>query len=485
MLKRRFSLLLGLVLLCACLCLFTGCSKKEKGVGRYEITAEYFPENSSLRATAKVTFENVMDSEIDVLKFQIYPNAYRKDAVYHPIAKDYLKAGYYNGESYGEMMISSVHGAKNWEITGEDENILSVFLERSLFTGDKVVIDIAYTLKLAKVNHRTGVTQKTVNLGNFYPILCGTQNGGFTETVYYSHGQPFFFESADYTLTLTTPKDYTVACSGELTKEQMLESKIKRVYTGTQMRDFAVCLSKEFILSKAQVGGTEICYYHYVDAEPKFTLAIIVNAFSCYQNAFGKYPYATFSVAETGYCQQVAEYTGLAFLSDSLLPREKPYTIARATALGWWRSVVGSDTLQNAWQSDGLAEYSTLLFFEKHGEYGVERDRAVAEYLKEYRSYYDVYGSVLGRTDTRMTRGLGEYASEHEYNCIVKNKTVIMLDTLRKSVGDKKFFSSLKRYYENNRFQRASIGDFITAFEKSGVSVSGFFDGFLSGKGIL
>ena len=485
MFKKWFTLLLCVAIICGFSWLGYGCSKKSYGVGRYEITAEYFPENLSLRGTEKVTFENHLDSEVEVLKFQIYPNAYRRNATVSPLSEEYKATGYYAGESYGEIIISSVHGAKDWEITGVDKNILSVFLERSLYPGDKVVLDIAFTVKLAKVNHRLGVTEKTVNLGNFYPILCGVKNGGFAETVYHSKGDPFYFDVADYTLTVTTPKDYFVASSGELIKEQMLESKIKRVYTGMQTRDFALVLSKAYARSTAQAGNTQIHYYHYADEKPQNALSCIVNAVTCFKNLFGDYPYFVFTVAQTGYCKGVADYTGLLFLSDSLSAEETTRAIVYGVAKSWWKAVVGSDTLENSWQSDGLSAYSTLVFFEKHGEYGVDKERSVAEYLKEYRAYYDIYGSVLGRTDTRMIRTLDEYENEHEYNCIAKYKTVIMLDTLRKSVGDKKFFSALKRYYEDNAFTTASVGEFISAFEKSGVAVAGFFDGFLSGKGIL
>jgi aminopeptidase N len=60
-----------------------------------------------------------------------------------------------------------------------------------------------------------------------------------------------------------------------------------------------------------------------------------------------------------------------------------------------------------------------------------------------------------------------------------------MFDTLRKSVGDKKFFAGLKRYYKDNRFKIATPEDLIGAFERAGMDVSGFFDSFLNGKAIL
>ena len=78
-----------------------------------------------------------------------------------------------------------------------------------------------------------------------------------------------------------------------------------------------------------------------------------------------------------------------------------------------------------------------------------------------------------------------EYLSEYEYKCLARDKAVVMLDSLRKSIGDEKFFASLKRYYRENEHRQTATGDLIASFEKTGVDVGGFFDGFLSGKGIL
>ena len=104
-----------LILVCTALSAITlsGCKKEENVHSRYEIIAEYVPENRTLTGTAKVTFENGTDSEFSVLKFQLYPNAYRKDALYAPVSTAYRSSAYYNGDSYGEMVISSVHGSKN------------------------------------------------------------------------------------------------------------------------------------------------------------------------------------------------------------------------------------------------------------------------------------------------------------------------------------------------------------------------------------
>ena len=99
--------------------------------------------------------------------------------------------------------------------------------------------------------------------------------------------------------------------------------------------------------------------------------------------------------------------------------------------------------------------------------------------------FYDVYGSVLGRADTRMSRSLKDFISDYEYKCIAYDKSLLMWDTLRKSVGDKKFAEGLRRYYSTCRFKTATPQDLIGCFERSGLDVDGFFESFLEGKAVL
>lgn len=464
---------------------FSSCKKQEKVGSRYEITAEYLPQNGTLAGTAKVTFENCSEREISVLKFQLYPNAYRKDAIFKPVSKACESQAYYEGESYGEMVISSVNGAKNWEVMGEDENILYAYLPQSLFPGDKTVLDIGFMVKLAKVNHRTGITKKTVNLGNFYPVLCGEKNGGFYECAYYENGDPFYRDIADYKVHMKLPKEYALVSTGEIIGERTLESKKEYTLSATNVRDFALVVSEHFKTLQEEVNGKTVSYCYYADKEPEKSLAVAVESFAFFEDTFGEYPYANFSIAETGFCQGSMEYPTLAIISDSIIETERVRAIAHETAHQWWGAVVGNDQTENAWQDEGLAEYSALCFFENYEKYAVSKDTAVAEALKEYRSYYDVYGSVLGRTDTAMQRHLKDFISDYEYKCLSYDKPIVMFDTLRKSVGDKKFFAGLKKYYKENRFSIALPESLIGAFERTGLDVNGFFESFISGKAIL
>ncbi len=484
MLRKAFAVLLaGCALFSLAGC--SSCKDEVKISTKYEIVAEYAPENRTLAGAVKVTFENTTDEELSLLKFNLYPNAYRKGALYAPVSPTYAEEAYYHGESYGEMVISSVNGCKAWEVLGEDENILYVDLERSLYPEDSVVLDIGFMTKLAEVNHRTGVTEHTVNLGNCFPVLCGFKKGGFYECVYYSDGDPFYSDCADYKMTLTLPKEYLAAGTGEITSEKSLESKKAYTMYATNVRDFALTLSKEYRILRKEVGNTRLFYYYYADETPDKTLAAVEESFAYFESAFGAYPYATYTVAETGFCMGGMEYPALSMLSARLEGEERIRAVVHETAHQWWGCVVGSDQTENAWQDEGLAEYSAWLFFDDYEKYGFSREKLVADALREYRSYYDVYGSVLGRADTRMTRHLKEYLSDYEYRCITYDKGSILFDTVRKSVGESKFSSALKKYYKSGKFTIASVGTLVGSFEKAGVDVGGLFDGFLNGKGVL
>ncbi len=476
---------LALVLFSGCGRGCNGCGESAEAYSRYEITVEYVPESGTLTGTEKITFENKTDNALSTLKFQLYPNAYRKDALYRPVDTALFGDAYYAGDSYGEMVVSSVNGAKSWEVMGEDENILYVHLEKPLYPEDTIVLDIAFMARLAKVNHRTGITERSVNLGNFFPLLCGIKEDTFYETVYYAQGDPFYSDCADFTVTVKVPKEYEVAASGETTAKRVLESKKEYTMSLTNARDFALVLSDRFSVLEGEVGDTKVYYYCYDKTDADAYLALACTALAYYEDTFGEYPYPVYTVVQTGFCMGGMEYPALTLLSDTLTWEEGVRVLAHETAHQWWYAVVGSDQIENAWQDEGLSEYSAITFLEGRDEYGVLREQAVTDALREYRAYYDVYGSVLGRTDTAMKRHLRDYISGYEYKCLAYDKSVVMFDTLRKSVGDKAFFEGLKKYYKENRFRIVGEGALVSAFERAGVDAQGYFDSFLLGKAIL
>ena len=482
---KRFICILLIVCAAAASLTLTACGKKDVKVSAYDILAIYDSESRSVTGTVDFTYYNSTDNEIGDLKFNLYGNAYREGATYTPVSQSYANKAYYAGTSYGSMSVEGVENCQAWNVGGEDENILTVTLLTPVYPEESVNIKISYKLVLAKVNHRTGVTENAVNLGNFYPVLCAYTREGFTECPYYYCGDPFVSECANYRVPVDLPAGYVAATSGKLEKESAAADRKKCTYTLENARDFAMVLSDKFEVVTQKVGGVEVSYYYYKDTNPQVSLSAACDSVKFFSGAFGNYVYPTLCVVQTGFCYGGMEYPALTMISDELAADDNIYTIVHENAHQWWYAMVGSDQINCGWQDEGLAEYSTLMFFENHPTYGYTRTGIIGSATKAYRAYYSVYNQIFGEADTSMNRHLKDFESEYEYTNIAYNKGLILFDMLRQSIGDEKFGAGLKKYFADNLYKVASYEDMCGCFIGAGADLEGFFASFTEGKIVI
>ena len=247
----------------------SACNGNENKLSRYEIYASYDESAGTVTGSVKLDFYNDTDNELSDLKFNLYGNAFREGAKFKPVSDTYKTRAYYAGESYGKMEISGVENCAGWNVGGEDENTLTVNLLTPIYPEETVTVTINYTLTLAKVNHRTGITARTVNLGNFYPILCAYTSEGFLECPYYYCGDPFVSECANYSVTIDLPPEYIAASSGKLVSESETDGRKKCTYTLENARDFAFVLSKDFKVVSDDADGVSVNYYYINDENPQ------------------------------------------------------------------------------------------------------------------------------------------------------------------------------------------------------------------------
>lgn len=482
---KKFLALLIAVCALVSVTAITACKKQKINTTCYDIFAIYDEAESALTGTAKVDFYNDTDNEIVDLKFNMYGNAFREGAKFAPVSDTYKNKAYYAGESYGGMEITNVENCAGWNVAGEDENILVVTLLNSVFPEETVTVTISYTLRLAKVNHRTGVSQTAVNLGNFYPVLCAYSSGGFVECNYYTCGDPFVSETANYKVTLDYPAAYTAVTSGQTVSERVDGERKKCEYELNGARDFAIVLSDNFKKAEGAVGNIKVNYYYTDDKNAEKSLAAAVESLAYFIDTFGDYAYPAYSVVQTGFCYGGMEYPALSMIAHGMDEDGNAYTIVHETAHQWWYAMVGSDQLNSPWQDEGLAEYSTVMFFETHPDYGYTRTGIVKQATSAYRAFFTVYSQLQGSVDTSMNRALGKYSGEFEYNNISYNKGLILFETLRNSIGDEAFVRTLKDYFKAYSGKIATADDICGCFLKCGTDVEGLFKAFLEGKVII
>lgn len=481
--KRIGCIVLLVAMLSGCVFGGIGCAKQVKERTMYEVVVEYKPLDNALTGTVKMDFYNHSEMELDCLQLQLYPNAYRKGAIYSQIGYDATTEAYYAGESYGEISISSVLGCTSFTVGGEDKNLLYAQLDKPLAPNERITLDIGFSTRLAEVNASLGLTKSTVNFAGAFPTACTLTENGFYECVPSDVGQAAVADCADYSVRLTLPREYFLACAGEVVEEKTLESKKQYTISATNMRDFTFSLSTSYAAIEGYTGKTRVGYYYENDERKEEMLALAIKAVEYYSSIFGEYPHKRLALLQTNIVQDAVDYAGVCMLSKGLSKDALVWSVLTKTAAQWWYSSVGANRVENAWLVDGLSAYSAALFLEAHPEYERTKKEIVFDARKEYDEYRDAYRKALGWVDTRMNRPLSTFLNAYEYRCISEHKAVVMLSELEKAVGSKRLLSSLRKYYAENLYGSATPAHLAGAFERNGLAVAGFLESYWAGKG--
>ncbi|MBP3619993.1 MAG: M1 family metallopeptidase [Clostridia bacterium] len=464
-----------------------GCENGETKLDCYHIEAVYDESEKSLSCKQTVEYVNNSDNAIDNISFFVYANAFAQGE--NVVSSAYKSKAYPNGESFGNMQFHSLEVAGEMvEVQMKNDAILIVPLNKQLFPQESVLIDMNYTIMLANINHRLGYGNNAVNFGNFFPIACVYVEGsGFVENSFATNGDPFYSNISNFEVNLTCDKDFIVAASGHKTNEVQKDSIKQHTFSAKKVRDFALVISKKYELVSQEVEGVVVNYFYYDDKDATEHLQTGVDALKTFKEVFGNYPYRQLSVVKTNFCFGGMEYPNLVMISDDLVEKQTiDYVIVHEIAHQWWYGMVGNDQFSQAWVDEGLTEFSCALFFEKNPKYGISYENIMDNARNTYKKFVEIYSKINGDVDESMNRRLNEFATEPEYvNCIY-TKGMLLFDSVRQSMNDKKFFKCLENYFEDYCFQNSSSDKLIESFSHSAkINLEGFFKSWIYGEVVI
>ena len=488
--KRTLCTVLAVILVACVACLtLAACANSKmnqaiKNGDNYTIVAAYDDESHILSATQTVEMTNRSDNSFEKVLFHIYANQYREDAANSVVPQVYRAQAYRNGESYGDITFDSVkvNGTPvAYTIEGEDMDVLSVPMSEELFPDQKVTVEMTYEVQLANIAHRLGYTEQSVNLGNFYPVLCHVDNGSYTASPYYNVGDPFVSDVANYNVSLTLPESYIVASSGQLDEASSQDGMATYTYTANAVRDFAMVLSTQFKKLTRTVGNTQVNYYYYNDADAETSLDTACGMLQYLNEHIGDYPYAQYSVAETEFCYGGMEYPCLTMITSGSNSYQE--AVAHETAHQWFYGVVGNDQIANAWMDEGLSEFLTYLYMDATGATSLSRNIMASTHT--YITYVDVLNHYYTDVDTSF-RAVNEYKNDSEYVIFTYVKGSLLFNTMYETLGASKFWKALANYYNEAQFTIAQPSQLSACFAAvGGQEVASIFNAFVEGKEVI
>lgn len=474
-------------------CSVYGCTlnveKSSQGLTTYTANLTYLPESHTVSGEMSVDYINLANSTLNSIYFNIYPNAFREGSQQDVISLAKYSQCYYNGASYGGINIEKVYGKSdiNFEITGVDENILKVNLSTPLLPTKTATFTIEFEIVLPNISHRFGYGENTINLGNFLPVACVYENGKWCEIEYQSNGDPFFSQVANYNVNFTYPQTYQIASTGETISESTSDTQKTAIIKALAVRDFAIVLSDKFAVASEIVDNIKVNYFYYDDANYEQSLQTAVRAISTYNSLFGTYPYAEIDVVQANFCIGGMEFPNIVLIGDEIEDFETYQTvIVHELAHQWWYGVVGNNQTDYAWLDEGLAEFSTALFYEKNNQYETTYSSLLQRANSSLQVYQTVYSSVLGEADTTMNRSLSEFRTETEYVYTAYVKGFLLLDSLSALLSEKVVVKCLKNYFKTYAFSIATPAHLIASFEKTtSCNLETYFNSWINGKVVV
>ena len=207
----------------------------------------------------------------------------------------------------------------------------------------------------------------------------------------------------------------------------------------------------------------------------------IAQILQFYNDRFGQYMLGTHFVVTEADDETLDYYSGsgIVFIAHKTLTSDKTLPIddlAREVAYQWWGQAVGLKSFDDAWLSQGLAEYSSVMYRESQ--------QSSAEFHETLSEIIEL--ALAFEQDASISRAPAQLNDQSPaYRSVVLYKGAYVYHMLRTTIGDDKFLSLLKSYYSAYKGRNAGIEDFETLADKaSGQKLRGFFGMWIDSTGV-
>jgi transcriptional regulator with XRE-family HTH domain len=410
-----------------------------------EVSLDY--EGHTLDASERLDFVNLTGDTLNELALNVFPN--------HAEDIFLLKSVTTEPPSADEEPLEL-----DYALSGTS---LRVVLPSPLEPGDEFTLLLEFSLDLPRMNPylewsngSLGYSDRAVAVGNWYPVLVPYKEGqGWNAYAYHLVGDPYVTEVADYEVEIVAPSQVIVAGTGE---EQQFGNRWR--YTASQARSFAFAASDQYTVLTQQAGHVTVSSYFFPvhERSGSDSLAVSAEAILAFEDLFGAYPRSSYRIAEVDFAGSL-EFSGLTFMGDDWYAdyeggyRSRTVSLlAHEVAHQWWYGVVGNDQVREPWLDEALANYSSLLYYERMHPELVEWwwDVEVESYRPSGQIDRPIYAFMDGRT----------------YLNAVYRRGALFVRDVRERMGDEEFFAFLRDYYESQAQELSTAEDFFAILNR-------------------
>ncbi|HYT50405.1 MAG TPA: M1 family aminopeptidase [Pyrinomonadaceae bacterium] len=242
-------------------------------------------------------------------------------------------------------------------------------------------------------------------------------------------------------------------------------------------------IAGQYVVKSLRMGKYELQFFVKPGSENRITNygELMGRALEFYTNEYGAPAFGSRLIIAQTDDETMEAYSGpgILFLASKLFDAAKASSeerLQREVAYQWWGQTVGLKSFDDAWISQGLAEWSAFALRESILN-GAQLDAAQRE-EQERALTFEQTSSIV-----RAPSALDDQSAA--YQSIVFYKGAMVYRMLRETIGKQQFAQLLHKFLEQYRNKSASIDDFerLTS-QVAGKNMRYFFAQWVEGTGV-
>jgi Peptidase family M1 domain len=382
----------------------------------------------------------------------------------------------------------------------DNDTALEVTLPREVRQNEHVTVEVTFTLRLPQRQGRWGQWEGVTTLAQWLPVLAFYDDQGWQPTPFIPWHQPFFNEAGIYTARIDLPAQQKLACSGSIVGETESGDGRRLVEVHAQgVRDFTLTCCTCYREFTGQIGPVRLHCFALPGHEfyAQQMIRISTEAFSAYQQWFGPYPYADFTICESYFGWNGNQCGGLVMIDERIfgLPHRAcnfvDELVSHEICHQWWFNVVGVNGYAETWMDEGLAVYfAHRLMDVKYGRNNALISLPFAlEWLPNIRRddyrYATLMGSLARGEATPTVQDMPRFKNLVRLMAMTYDRGGKIVGMIEARLGEEGFFNFMSLVYSKYQYRILRVRDFQHELEAyTGRSWQEFFDDWLYGKGM-
>lgn len=412
---------------------------------RYTISATLQPDDGKLIGSASIAAPNTSSDPWTHIIFRLYP-----------MLRHYG----------GNMVILSalIDGRPATFVYTNENSALRIDLDKALLPGQIANLTLTWRLEFPRWTDQSSVyalfghSQQMISLPLFYPSLSVYTDGptlGAGEwwlTNGTVRGDAAFNVASLFAVTLTLPSAWVPVTSGSELERVELGDETQYFFVTGPSREFLLHTSPLFSAVSTEAYGTRVTSYYLPgdEAAGHAALKYTAQALRIYSDHFGEYPFSDMRVAPAPINFRGMEYPQVSLLGVETYTRFRDkleYLAVHEMAHQWWYQMVHNDPVKEPWLDEALSEFSMRLYMENM------RGDSQAQRMVLQRWIAPLDGLKARQQDTAVNQPVAAFLNGAQYETVVYAKGALFWDTVRDTVGVRRFDRFLQNYARKYRWQ--------------------------------